>query len=84
MERAGADSAGLGGVTGDQTGRKGRYTMELDHSFPQRPADPTAPPDFARASLPTAIREQWGLRLVPGKRPFQVLVVESGQSPTTD
>jgi hypothetical protein len=74
----------LGGVTGDQTGLEGRYTMELDYPFPQRPADPTAPPDFAGASLSTAIREQWGLRLVPGKGPFQVLVVESAQPPTTD
>jgi uncharacterized protein (TIGR03435 family) len=74
----------LGGVTNDQTGLKGRYTMELDYSFPQRPADPTAPPDSAGASLSTAVREQWGLRFVPGRGPFQVLVVESAQPPTTD
>ena len=74
----------LGGVTNDQTGLEGRYTMELDYPFSQRPADPTAAPDFAGPSLSTAIREQWGLRLVPGKGPFQVLVVESAQPPTTD
>ena len=74
----------LGGVTNDQTGLKGRYSMELDYPFSQRPADPAARPDFAGASLSTAIREQWGLRLVPGKGPFQVLVVESVQPPTTD
>ena len=74
----------LGGVTSDHTGLEGRYTMELDYPFPQRPADPTASPDFAGASLSTAVREQWGLRLVPAKGPFPVLVVESAQPPTTD
>ena len=58
--------------------------MQLDYPFSQRPADPTAAPDFAGPSLSTAIRERWGLRLVPGKGPFQVLVVESAQPPTTD
>jgi bla regulator protein blaR1 len=73
----------LGGVTNDQTGLKGRYTMELDYSFPSVQPIPRrrqTPP----ASLSTAIREQWGLRFVPGRGPFQVLVVESAQLPTKD
>jgi uncharacterized protein (TIGR03435 family) len=65
----------LGGVTTDQTGLNGRYTMELDYPFPR---------DFADPSLSTAIREQWGLRLVAGKGPFPVLVVESARPPTPD
>ena len=72
----------LGGVTNDQSGLEGRYTMELDYPFPT--AAPAAPPEFAGPSLSTAVQEQWGLRLVPGKGPFEVLVVESAQPPTTD
>jgi uncharacterized protein (TIGR03435 family) len=63
----------LGGLTGDQTGLTGRYTLELDFSF--------APADPAGHSLPTAIREQWGLKLVPGQAPFRSVVIESAQLP---
>ena len=63
----------LGGLTGDQTGLTGRYTLELDFAF--APADPAGP------SLPTAIREQWGLKLVPGQAPFRATVIESAQLP---
>lgn len=65
----------LGGVTSDQTGLTGRYTMELEYTFPPLPDAP---------SLSTAIKEQWGLRLVPTKGTFPVFVVESAQLPTTD
>jgi uncharacterized protein (TIGR03435 family) len=77
----------LGTIVSDQTGLKGRYTMELDYPFPaqtfppQRPADPAAPPDFGPPSLFTAVQEQWGLRLVPGKGPFRLVVVQSAQLP---
>jgi uncharacterized protein (TIGR03435 family) len=72
----------LGTITHDQTGLTGRYTMDLDFPFgPQRPADPAAPPDPG-PSLFTAIREQWGLRVVPGKGPFKLATVESAQPPT--
>jgi uncharacterized protein (TIGR03435 family) len=27
------------------------------------------------------VREQWGLRLVPGKGPLKVFVIESAQAP---
>ena len=67
----------LGTITQDQTGLTGRYTLNLDFVFPQ-------PPDYAGPSLPTVVREQWGLRLVPGKGPLKVIVVESAQLPTTD
>lgn len=75
----------LGTIVADQTGLNGRYTMELDYSFPaQRPADPAAPPDFAGPSLPTAVQEQWGLRLVRGRGPFRTAMIESAQPPTED
>ena len=58
----------LGNITVDQTGLKGRYTMDLDYPFAtQRPADPAAPVDFGAPSLSTAVREQWGLRVVRGQ-----------------
>jgi uncharacterized protein (TIGR03435 family) len=75
----------LGNIVVDQTGLKGRYTMSLDYQFaPPRPLDPAAPPEFAGPSLFTAVREQWGLRIVPGKGPFRLVVVESAQQPTAN
>jgi len=65
----------LGNITEDQTGLMGRYTLELDFVFP-------APPDAP--SLFTAIKEQWGLKVVPGKGTFKTIRVESAQLPTTD
>ena len=73
----------LGTIVADQTGLKGRYTMELDYPFPaQRPGDPAAPAEFGLPSLSTAVQEQWGLRIVPGKGPFRLVVVESAQLPS--
>ena len=69
----------LGTITQDRTGLTGRYTLDLDYLFG---APPTA--DFSGPSLATAVREQWGLRLVPGKGRFKVIVVESAQLPATD
>ena len=74
----------LGTITQDRTGLTDRYTMELDYPFaplaPPGPA-PAAPPEFAGPSLPTAVREQWGLRLVPGKGRLKLFIVESAQLP---
>jgi uncharacterized protein (TIGR03435 family) len=75
----------LGGLTGDQTGLKGRYTMDLEYQFaPPRAADSAAVPEFAGPALSTAIREQWGLRIQPGKAPFRLVVIESAQMPTAN
>jgi len=72
----------LGTITQDRTGLTGRYTMELDYLFaPSAPAVPAALPEFAGPSLSTAVQEQWGLRLVPGKGQLKVIVVESAQPP---
>jgi uncharacterized protein (TIGR03435 family) len=73
----------LGDITADHTGLKGRYTMELDYTFPPpRPAEPGASPAFAGPSLSTAIRERWGLRVVRGQGPFRRVVIESAPLPT--
>lgn len=75
----------LGTIVSDQTGLSGRYTMELDYPFPaQRPGDPAAAPEFGLPSLSTAVQEQWGLRIVPGKGPFRLVVVESAQLPSAN
>jgi uncharacterized protein (TIGR03435 family) len=62
----------LGGLVSDHTGLKGRYTMDLDYQFP---------PDVNGPSLSTVIQEQWGLRVVPGKGPFRLVVVENARMP---
>jgi uncharacterized protein (TIGR03435 family) len=72
----------LGTITQDRTGLSGRYTMELDYPFPVSPAAGAPAPEFAGPSLSTAVREQWGLRLLPAKGPLDVIVVESAQLPT--
>ena len=75
----------LGTIVADRTGLAGRYTMELDYPFPpQRPADPGAPAEFGLPSLFTVVQEQWGLRVVRGKGPFRLVVVESAQLPTAN
>ena len=73
----------LGTVTQDRTGLTDRYTMELDYLFPV-PTPGAAPPEFASPSLSTAVREQLGLRLLPGKGRLNLLVVESAQLPTSN
>jgi uncharacterized protein (TIGR03435 family) len=68
----------LGTIAVDGTGLTGRYTLDLDYLF----TGATPPPDFAGPSLPTAIKEQWGLKLVPGKGRFKLLLIDSAQPPT--
>jgi uncharacterized protein (TIGR03435 family) len=73
----------LGTITQDRTGLTGRYTMELDYPFSLSPsAAQTTPPEFAWPSLSTAVKDQWGLRLVPSEGRLKVFVVESAQAPT--
>lgn len=73
----------LGTMTHDRTGLTGRYTMELDFPFPAT-GTAAALPDFAGPSLSTAVREQWGLRLVPGEGTLKVFVIENAQLPAED
>lgn len=63
----------LGTIVADQTGLKGRYTLELDYTFP---------PDVTAPALATVVQEQWGLRVVPGRGPFRSVTVETAQLPT--
>src|SRR5262245_49354509 len=70
----------LGTITVDRTGLTGRYTLDMDYLF----TGAAPPPDFAGPSLPTGIKEQWGLRLVPGKGRLKLLVIDSAQPPTAN
>jgi uncharacterized protein (TIGR03435 family) len=72
----------LGTVTQDRTGLTDRYTLELDYPFWTGQGAPAASPEFAGPSLPTAVREQWGLRLVPSKGRLKLITVERAQLPT--
>jgi uncharacterized protein (TIGR03435 family) len=67
----------LGTITQDRTGLTGRYTLELDYLF-GAPAPELAP------SLPTVVRDQWGLRLVPGKGRLKLLIIDSVQPPAAN
>jgi uncharacterized protein (TIGR03435 family) len=73
--------AQLGTITHDRTGLTGRYSMELDYLFPLNPQAAPASSELASPSLSTAVREQWGLRLVPAKGPLKVITVESAELP---
>ena len=68
----------LNTITVDRTGLTGRYTLDLDYLF----TGTAPPPDFAGPSLSTAVKEQWGLRLVPGKVRLKLLIVDDAQPPT--
>ena len=69
----------------DRTGLTGAFDFDLQWtSGPVAPAaGPTAPADDG-PSIFVALQEQLGLRLEPGRAPFDVLVVDSVQRPTPD
>jgi uncharacterized protein (TIGR03435 family) len=73
--------AQLGMFTQDRTGLTDRYTLELDFLFPVGPAGAAQAADAGSVSLSTAVREQWGLRLVPGKGPLRVMTIERAELP---
>lgn len=63
----------------DRTGLSGQYDYDLDFVSNPLAADPAA-----GTSLPTALREQLGLRVERGRAPIDVLVIESAERPTND
>jgi uncharacterized protein (TIGR03435 family) len=72
---------GLGRPVVDKTGLTGEYTMQLEFQF-RPPAGAAAPVDDFSASLPTALREQWGLKLQSAKGNIDVIVVDQASRPT--
>ena len=73
----------LGRPVVDKTGLTGEYTMQLEFQFrPPGPAGLEALVDGFSASLFTALREQWGLKLQPAKGNVDVIVVDQVSRPT--
>jgi uncharacterized protein (TIGR03435 family) len=65
----------------DKTGVTGRFELLLDFDINSIRGQ-APPPDSNKPSVFEALREQFGLRLEPGKAQTPVLVVESIQRPT--
>jgi len=65
----------------DKTGLHGRYSFKLGWT-PEAPPGMPTPSDSSGPSLFTALREQLGLRLVSGKAPVDVIVIEHIERPT--
>lgn len=70
----------LSRVLVDKTGLHGRYSFKL-HWTPHIYTPPGTPKPSG-PSLFTALQEQLGLRIVPGKAPVKVLVIEHIERPT--
>ena len=69
----------------DRTGLKGAFDFDLQWtSGPIAPADSTPPPPAEGPSIFTALQEQLGLRLEPGRAPFDVVVIDAVRLPTPD
>lgn len=64
----------------DRTGLSGQFDIEL--TWTDDPLSNTAGNDIDRVGLPTALREQLGLKLDPARAPIEVLVVERVQRPS--
>jgi uncharacterized protein (TIGR03435 family) len=69
----------------DRTGLTGAFDFDLQWtSGPVAPAGGAAPPPDDGPSIFVALQEQLGLRLEPGRAPFDVVVVDSVQRPMPD
>jgi uncharacterized protein (TIGR03435 family) len=78
----------LGVTVIDQTGLQGNFDIDLRWT-PESPAVPFADrgANESAADAPsifTALREQLGLKLEPGKGPVEVLLIDSVEHPTED
>lgn len=67
----------------DRTGLTGRYDIDLDYAALTGPLTAADRLD-APASVFTAVQEQLGLKLEPGREPMPVLVIERIERPTPD
>jgi uncharacterized protein (TIGR03435 family) len=68
-------------VVVDRTGLTGDFNFKLDWTHDRGSG---IPPDAQYPGLFTALREQLGLQLKPGKAPVDVVVVESAREPEVD
>ncbi|HET9012072.1 MAG TPA: TIGR03435 family protein, partial [Gemmatimonadaceae bacterium] len=81
-------TGGVGRIVVDKTELKGYYDLNLTFAPEGPPPPPGAPPaqaaDPSAPSLFTAMQEQLGLKLEPGREPIDVLVIDRVQLPTAD
>jgi uncharacterized protein (TIGR03435 family) len=82
---------GVGRIVVDKTGLQGYYDINMTFSAEGAPppaAPPGAPagpaPDSTAPSLFTAMQEQLGLKLEPGRAPISVLVIDRATRPAAD
>lgn len=73
-----------GRIIVDKTGLIGGFDLELEFTPDPSAAggQPAAVSDTTLPSLFTALEEQLGLKLVPERRPVEVLVIDSVERPT--
>jgi bla regulator protein blaR1 len=70
-----------GGRVTNLTGLDGAYDLTLHFAPPRLNPDPSAPADDAPQFV-TALQEQLGLKLVPGKSMVKILVIDHIERPT--
>jgi uncharacterized protein (TIGR03435 family) len=79
---------GVGRIVVDKTGLAGYYDINMTFAADGPPPPPGAPagpsPDSSAPSLFTAMQEQLGLKLEPGRAPIAVLVIDRVQRPAAD
>lgn len=75
---AGQLSGYVGRQVIDQTGKSGQYAIDLSFA----PMQPGVSETDAAPSIFRALEEQAGLKLVPGKGPVQVLVIDKAERPS--
>jgi uncharacterized protein (TIGR03435 family) len=69
----------------DRTGLTGAFDFDLEWtSGPVAPAPGANPPPDDGPSIFAALQEQLGLRLEPGRAPFDVVVIDAIRRPTPD
>jgi uncharacterized protein (TIGR03435 family) len=84
-------SVSLGCPVLDMTGLTGKYDFKLEWTPDDSPAlpggspngqPPLPPPDSSGPSIFTAIQEQLGLKLVAGKGPVEIIVIDHVERPS--
>jgi uncharacterized protein (TIGR03435 family) len=81
-------TGGVGRIVVDKTALPGYYDLNVTFAAEGPPPLPGAPagpaPDPAAPSLFTALQEQLGLKLEPGRAPIPVLVIDRAARPSAD
>ena len=67
----------------DQTGLAGTYDFDLEY-LPEPPPGEAPPPDVTGPSFQEALKRQLGFKLVSGKGPVEVLVIDHVELPTAN